>query len=1180
MRSNPLIRSATRRWKERAFGRDKQSHEQPTKASIQDGLQQQPQKVSFQPHSTREKSHWEVYNDLALVYDREMIKEWDDSLSLMLVFGALFSGVLTAFIVRSLDLLTEEENPPINVILQTISHQLANFSTEPYTYVPDPNNTPPRMWTVKVNALFFTSLGCTLAVSLASVLCLQWVRDFDKGLASITNPAERALKRQFRLEGMKKWYLPTIIGVLPTLLVIALILFMAGLVVWMRGISRTVTAISCIILILGGSFYVSTALFAAIWPSAPFNSPASRLLEFLLLVIYRSFQNVSQRLLTRMQQKKTNDNTEREAREWETLPSTIETETAAFLKGHRHREDEAIASDPKLPAASHLWLLAHLDITTGTLQRLEDLLRSLLDVESPEAMLESYGKYKVPWSKMLEFMATQIDPTEELDRPSFEPKTLAKLEVLAQVAGTVGRASHSALLFDVFSATPTTLPDFQASPVGVAIRFVRWMGGYSMPVDQFSPIHLFRDLARVSAPAGGGGGGEFYPAFTLAWLVELRRLLLDPHETCVDRAQALEVLIELCEAQQTSSPVPFFTQENRSVQYSPDVLREVIRITGVIFGVTKGNGVKPYQPLHELFGTLAGWYEALKRDQDHHQRHQAQQQQHQSPSSPSVGKEEQEEQTQRHWDRLDLLMKYLVHALLLEFAGEQASPAAAMDVQLRAISRMRHPSIRALILENPELVSGIEVKPESTSTDHHYQYVKEGLQALAVKEKEHDGARWRDEIANLLFGYLRQTMKAGALYDPRERRFAVEVLFAVAYLVSEERDSSSGQNGGGGGGRSTIVGFWNGRDQLTVVLDSLAYLSSVMDNPSSAFMISSGIGSYVIPLLGKGLEQVRTEVLEEKVDRIEDRTLRWYAYQVLGWEYHDVLPNAEEDADWENPCWRQALFEWSMLPLRSREADSDVLVALAKRGNREHDLVILNYFSTRLSEQKPEDTEYGRNQVSSSRQLLSAALSVFPLAPHLTTPALGFMNKLLDFPESIRYFIDDGGLDWLATLPHDAESSEGKTDHLEEDDEGENGTNATKVSATSDPFQVLYAWRSFSHMVFWRNTRRAITVETVEAIPYGVFSKTIPFPSTFSPNSSMMDRQPAELRERHKEEIAQLQKEVVDVFARREEETKREIMEELAQLKTNRSCLNGGEIQTDATAAAGITVIWAANTGN
>lgn len=40
------------------------------------------------------KTPWELYNDKASLYDREMLKEWDDNLSILLVFVSLFHGFL------------------------------------------------------------------------------------------------------------------------------------------------------------------------------------------------------------------------------------------------------------------------------------------------------------------------------------------------------------------------------------------------------------------------------------------------------------------------------------------------------------------------------------------------------------------------------------------------------------------------------------------------------------------------------------------------------------------------------------------------------------------------------------------------------------------------------------------------------------------------------------------------------------------------------------------------------------------------------------------------------------------------------------------------------------------------------------------------------------------------------
>ncbi|KAG8849460.1 hypothetical protein FRB91_009872 [Serendipita sp. 411] len=998
MPSNPLIRSATKNRKQppvihekggrgnatisSAHGGDIRSHDQLARASFQpyqDGLQ----KVSFSPQASKEKSHWELYNDLALVYDREMIKEWDDSLSLILVFGALFSGVITAFIMSSIELLTSPPDPPeLNIILQTISHQLRNSSSEPYTYHEEPQF--PHRWTIIVNALFFTSLGCTILASLTAVLCLQWIRDFDKGLASITNPAERALKRQFRLEGVKKWHLPTIIGVLPTLLVIALILFMAGVVVWLRGISLTVTIISCVILILGGGFFVGTAILAAIFPSAPFNSASSRLVELVLIVIVRSFQSVYRRhLLSRTSHD-----------EWESLPS-LAAETTGFFKGHRHREDEAINSDAKLPSVTLLWLLSHIDVTNNTMQRLEDILNALLHVDSPEAMLESYEKYRVPWSRILASLAGQIDQVE-LGRPSFEPKTLAKLEILAQVAGVVGRESYSETLYDLFSSPPATLPDFQTSPTGVYCRFVRWRWGTPMLGDQSAPIQLLKELARVSKYSS--------PAFTLAWLSELRSLLV---KQALDREFVLEVLIELC-ASQASDPLPFFTQEVSAV-HSADVLRHVITTMIIVLSptVSRRNLARAkLQPLDELLGTLASWYEFSKGKGGH----------------PLEG--------------TDLLMKYLVHGLLLVFAD------STMDAQMRGMRQMRRPIIRALVQSNPDSLYGIEAKPESTTTEYHYHYVGDGFRTL-----EKETTCWSDEVANLLFGYVRMTRKTGTLYTTREQYFAVEVLFTVAYLTSRNAAKKEG-----GGEESTIIQLWNGRDSVALTLDALCSLSSVMEVPSSAFLTSAGIGSYILPILGRWMEREQRDEFVDKVEQIGDRTLRWYAYQLLGWEYQDILPGPQDDTHWESPAWRQALFEWSMLPLRSRSSDNEILVTLAQRANRDHDLIILNYFSSRLSEQKPEDTDYGRDRLPSCKQLISAALSVFPLVPHLTVSSLGFMNRILDYQDGMRDFIDYGGLNWLAVLPQDMKSTNSKQDDEEPE---ENGTDSTKAPTTTDAFYIF-----------------------------------------------------------------------------------------------------------------------------
>ncbi|KAG8830306.1 hypothetical protein FRC20_008451 [Serendipita sp. 405] len=462
---------------------------------------------------------------------------------------------------------------------------------------------------------------------------------------------------------------------------------MAGMVVWLRGISRKVTIISCVILILGGGFYTITGLLAAIFPSAPFNSSSSRLVELTLLAIVHSLKSLYRRHFV---SKVSRD-------EWK-LASSIASKDFNFSVGHRQHEDEAIASNLKLPSASLLWLLSHIDVTTGTMQRLEDILDELLHVKGPESMLDSYEKYKVPWSKILAFLADQIDQVE-LERPSFEPKTLARVEILAQVAGVVGIQSYSETLYDLFSSPPTTLPNFHSSPAGVYCRFARWKWGDPMPGDRSTPPQLLQVLARVS--------NQSSPAFALAWLSELRLLLLQQD---VSREFILEVLIELCNAQ-VPDPLPFFTQDVPVMYYS-DVLHHVIMTTIMVLTPTMGRrslSRAQAQPLDQLFGMLITSYgNSRARSRQYH---------HQYPKE------------------VDLLMKHLVHAMLMEFAN------LSTEVQKGAMTQMRRPAIRALMQGNPEPICGIEGGPESMTTDHHYHYIENGLQALV-----RGGTRWADEV--------------------------------------------------------------------------------------------------------------------------------------------------------------------------------------------------------------------------------------------------------------------------------------------------------------------------------------------------------------------------------------------------------------------------------------------------
>ena len=81
----------------------------------------------------------------------------------------MYSGVLTAFIIESMQLIQQDSDDVTLDVLLVITQQLANSSTPAFelTAFVAPG------WAVRVNYCFFASLSCALVTALAAVLALQ-----------------------------------------------------------------------------------------------------------------------------------------------------------------------------------------------------------------------------------------------------------------------------------------------------------------------------------------------------------------------------------------------------------------------------------------------------------------------------------------------------------------------------------------------------------------------------------------------------------------------------------------------------------------------------------------------------------------------------------------------------------------------------------------------------------------------------------------------------------------------------------------------------------------------------------------------------------------------------------------------------------------------------------------------
>ncbi|RPD61466.1 hypothetical protein L227DRAFT_465293, partial [Lentinus tigrinus ALCF2SS1-6] len=164
---------------------------------------------------------WEKLAKPVKTYHDELIARWKDEMETLLVYAGLFSAVLTAFNVQSYQLLQPSPNDPVVAALQQLSMQLNSFSLNPpflnSTHPVQSSQTPAPFYAptsaVWINALWFSSLVCSLASASIGLIVKQWLHNLGMGLFGTSR--ESARLRQYRLNALLKWRVGTIILVLP-----------------------------------------------------------------------------------------------------------------------------------------------------------------------------------------------------------------------------------------------------------------------------------------------------------------------------------------------------------------------------------------------------------------------------------------------------------------------------------------------------------------------------------------------------------------------------------------------------------------------------------------------------------------------------------------------------------------------------------------------------------------------------------------------------------------------------------------------------------------------------------------------------------------------------------------------------------------------------------------------------
>ncbi|KAF9463761.1 hypothetical protein BDZ94DRAFT_588629 [Collybia nuda] len=191
--------------------------------------------------------------------DDGMCKGWTDQIDTLIIFAGLFSATVTAFTIESYKWLDEG---PAEMLARLQLRALLNETSDsttvdrlaPATFDVNPSS-------VLINTLWFSSLTIALAAVVISILCKQWLYEYQR-YENFTEK-EIFLIHGLRYRGLQAWKVPTIIAFLPIFLQTALMLFLVGLLILLGPLQTVVASVTTAIVGLTFLFLVITTVLPA-----------------------------------------------------------------------------------------------------------------------------------------------------------------------------------------------------------------------------------------------------------------------------------------------------------------------------------------------------------------------------------------------------------------------------------------------------------------------------------------------------------------------------------------------------------------------------------------------------------------------------------------------------------------------------------------------------------------------------------------------------------------------------------------------------------------------------------------------------------------------------------------------------------------------------------------------------
>lgn len=231
---------------------------------------------------------WKSYLEQASERQKQYVDQFNSQMDMLLLFAALFSAIVTAFVVVSYATLQPDLGQSTLQVLQEILVTLrSNESSSQNTQVPVSEPFTPAHSAVRVNMYWFIALVLSLCTAFLAILAKQWLLSLSGSLSA--DMETRGRQQQFRWDGVKDWQLSYIMAVLPLMLHISLALFFVGLVEFIWPVNTMIAiAVAC----LSGAtvlFYVLTHILSILSPTCPYRTSTTDLVSCTFNMLAQEF---------------------------------------------------------------------------------------------------------------------------------------------------------------------------------------------------------------------------------------------------------------------------------------------------------------------------------------------------------------------------------------------------------------------------------------------------------------------------------------------------------------------------------------------------------------------------------------------------------------------------------------------------------------------------------------------------------------------------------------------------------------------------------------------------------------------------------------------------------------------------------------------------------------------------